>query len=379
MNDLPEPPDENEAGKAKTRRLIAVGGGLTLLVLVAGYVFLLSLASNPGTQGGSGAVTPLAAGFPVGGNRTTSHAGVVNMQSNSYYAPRSTPPIQPALLPTGPLVQAMNGYMVTLYPWYADSIRIALTYTVQSSFESLTEPAFGALYGEEPREAYEPRLTAGNSTALHGQPSDCPAIQMNENCSALVFDVRDLNLPSKLKMHLVLNTIEFLAGNPRAGWDTHHVRGPFNFDFSLPVDNAQRVADLNQTARTEDGGTLAIERVIVTHHEVRLIWRYDEPTQPVPTRTPLLRWTGLEFYQCCSLEVHAGTQSFNPIAHGFTSDKSIRGDDVLTASLMDEQGEWTISTWYMSFSSRNMVDPPRPGPVFRFTMPPPVNSSKQQK
>jgi hypothetical protein len=386
------------------RRLAAVGAALALLALMQ----WMDPARNPATDGtGSNGrpVTQRTTRTPAASsnNHRASNANAIDRQpagsGNANYAPPSYP--APALVT--PLSQTVNGYTVTLYPIYASASRIVLTYTVQSIYEDLRRAdPYVALRGEDgpfvvavsytdtpvgyvpdktatpspTREAYEPQLTADDGRAFPWLSNADSQILRPPTSSALVFDARQLtdNLPAKLNLHLELNKAEVLVGS---GVESalHVINGPFVFDFSMPVDPVRRVAEVNQSATTRDGETITLERVIVTRHEVRVIWRLDKSKQPQPSPQPSPTPRLLGYYVCCSLKLEVGaTSTVLERPWGESWGESAREDDVVSASLLDEQSEWAISAWYVSTWTGNMYYPPQPGPAFRFTVPPAIST-----
>jgi hypothetical protein len=294
-----------------------------------------------------------------------------------------------------PLRQTINGYTVTLYPLYADANRVALSYTVQSIFQDLSNvsgcetlvgqdpPCFadpvviygpGAVLQSTPqptptlRPYYEPQLSTSDGRILHWS-REASSWSTDQPGSTIVFDTQQPpdNISSTLKLHFALPQAEFSASRPPGAGGIREIKGPFAFDFYVPVDPLRRVAEVNQTAKGIGSDIITIDKVIVTSHNVRVIWHLNGPIQSpvgpfVPGQPPGL-------YACCNLSLTVGGKSVTfPLAY----DPPTAGDIVADASLMDEQGDWTISTSYFSTWTGNMYYPPKPGPSFHFTMPPPI-------
>jgi hypothetical protein len=172
------------------------------------------------------------------------------------------------------------------------------------------------------------------------------------------------------------NATNRLPGNSlNANSNLYEIKASYTSDLSMPTDLLRRIAEVNQEATTRDGDRIIIERVIVTREDVSIIWRLDKSTrpQPSPTRGPLPYYIG---YGCCFLKLQVGDKSISFRTVGFPGGSSEAGrrEEVTAAKLINKQGEWTISAWYYSTVIRDGYDPPLPGPVFRFTMPPAINS-----
>jgi hypothetical protein len=359
----------------KVKYLPAIYSALMLLALVGGLVIVLSPDANTGLTDSTpvsklGIADPTPVARPsshvpaVSGNHTASNANATNRQRGSSSGTNSLVPSYPTLAPVRPLSQTVNGYTVTLYPWYANANRIVLTYTVQSSYEDLsTISPFQHLHGEEPwntsappREVYIPRLTSDTGSAFRWLSTAYWQIPRNPRSSALVYDARDLVLPPELKLHLELNLAEVLVLDSRGAGMMHTIKGPFRFDFSLPVDRVRRIAEVNKTATTRDGDTLIIERAIVTRYEARVVWRLDKSNHPLPSPTaPLFRDIS---YACCSLKLVVGPQSVD-VPHVISSHEQLSGDDVVAGSLMDWQGDWLISaSYYVNMDGQYVLSKP---------------------
>ncbi|HEX8598045.1 MAG TPA: hypothetical protein VF952_05955 [Chloroflexia bacterium] len=173
-------------------------------------------------------------------------------------------------------------------------------------------------------------------------------------------------------MHLTLNIAQVQVPQSNGDPVMREVKGPFTFDFTLPVDPLRRIADLNQVVTTANGDKITLTRVIATRHHVRVLWRLGKSSgweRPHATEVPefaLLGW-----YTCCYLRLEVGGKSaYFKKAEG----PSTSQDDVATASVLAEQGDWTISAWYYSTWTGGRIEPDARGAVFRFTMPPAIES-----
>src|SRR5262249_37645250 len=135
----------------------------------------------------------------------------------------------------------------------------------------------------------------------------------------------------------------------------------------------RRSATLNQSATTAEGDTISIRNVIVTHHNVRVLWRVDESAQPQPTIAQGL--PAMDWYACCSLKLDVGGTSI-PFSYSypnpFAQNQSPERNAVAPATLFDEQGDWTLLLSYFSTFPGNAYFPPLPGPTFHFTIPSPI-------
>jgi hypothetical protein len=171
-------------------------------------------------------------------------------------------------------------------------------------------------------------------------------------------------LPAALKLHLTLNTAMILVPQAEGGATIRDVKGPFTFDFTLPVDPVRRIGEINRTITTERGLTITLTRVIATRHHVRMSWRlgYAPPqTLTSPSNS----------YACCSLGLEVGGKSVDfreavgPTPSGYA---------VADVSVLGEQGDWALATSYYSTWTGNMYYADRPGPALHFTLPAAITS-----
>jgi hypothetical protein len=372
-------------------------------VFTALAVWLILTLSNPSDQV-TPRPTPIVGRGPVAPPPTNNHTfSNVNSFGKSQ---GGSARVYPLLEPLAPFSQTVNGYTVTLYLLYADANRVVLTYTVQSAFQDLTtisacDPLVGqdqpcyvsgvTIYGPggvivatppptpTPRPYYEPKLTADNGRTLPWS-RDMAWHAEDQFSTRLVFDTQlpPEALPAQLKLHLAMDIAQFYFLNSHTGGlYSRDIKGPFAFDFTLPLDPERSILELNQTATTSVGDKITIEKVIATRNNVRVRWRLEKPSQPQPTIGAGITDRGL--YACCSLKLEAGGKFVNfpyiyPYFYPYLSPYGPLPEleTIADASLMDERGEWTISVSYFSTYMGNAYFPPVPGPTFHFTMPPPI-------
>jgi hypothetical protein len=266
-----------------------------------------------------------------------------------------------------PITQTVDRYVVTLYPTYANTNLIVMTYTVKRLHmsEDYTTISLGPslkAFSNNPSLADE----AGRSfPSIH--PS---ALFQDYSTNYVVFDAQQLgdSLPTDIHLHLVLDELTIGESEPGSLSYGHELKAPITFEFSMPVDRVRRIGDVNQTVTTRNGDTVTIDKVIATRHDVRIIWRVDRRYWPAYNyHNPFIR------DECCRLRLRDGNKSitFWPLA---SSDTVVR-DQVAASSLFYEGGEWVISAWYVPSTPivRDNIPPDQPGPVFRFTMPPAQN------
>jgi hypothetical protein len=382
-------------GFPEIRRHAVVLGGLLLMAVAVGLLITLSMGSNPTYDPASRTIGDTRA--PVSSNNyRADNANMINRQRSGSSNASSAPGGQATPGQVEPISQTTNGYTVTLYPLYANASRIVLTYSVQSAYEDLsTISPFEPLRGEDRLtvfatstpmgpsahpmsipsptiEAYEPILAGAYGGVFPWVRDAGWQIPKAPGSAPLVFDSRQLgdNLPRELRLRLELNKAEVWIVDSSGGATLHQIKGPFSFDFSMPVDPVRRIVDVNLRASTRDGDII-LKRVVVTRHEVRTIWTFDKSRQP--QRTPTAWPYGYGMYACCSLKLEVGGESVD-FATAWGGSQG--GDDIVSASLLDEQGEWTISAWYVSTWMGNMYYPPQPGPEFHFIVPPATNSPR---
>jgi hypothetical protein len=383
----------------KISRLTAIYTAVGLAALLAGLVVVLLLRSKPvadnrRSAGDAARATEhhrLAPSLGNTGNHVASNANAINRSQGGPSSVSPTPIVYPTLAPVEPMSQTVGGYTVTLYPLYADANRIALTYTVQSVYPlpgklSMCEP----LPGQDPfcpdhppagmspsplptREAYRPQLTgAGGEDFPWVEVPPRQAAQLGTPIGSLLMFDSQLSpdrLPAELKLHLTLNTVRIQVPQDDGVAITGQVKGPFTFDFSLPVDPVRRIAEVNQTLTTDLGDKITLNRVIATRHHVRISWRLEYATRPGVTSGP-----GRFYYACCSLQLEAGSKSVRFTARQGPSWSGYDIAEVEEAPVLGEQGEWRITTSYYSTWTGNMFYPDLLGPAFHFTMPPAITS-----
>jgi hypothetical protein len=374
------------------RKLAAIYATIVLIALVMGLIGALFLQVNP-TNNTPTPVTERSQNARTSAsisNYTASNANVVNGAQGHPSNANATPPIYPTLPPVTPLSQTVDGFTVTLYPMYADANRIVLSYTVQSSYDDPSQ-VFGCVpsprqippcfvstrvaEGLPPNtEDFKPQLTGDNGRVFPWSAGSVWQDSSMPRGSLLIFDAQQPpeSLPAELHLHLTMNkahTLIQIPGDAAISWD---VKGPFIFDFSLPLDPVRSVAELNQTVTSPGGHKITVERVIATRHDVRVVWRWQVSTQPQPTPSMGMP-VGAPYgrYLCCYLKLEVGGKSATfSRTPGLPASKT----DIVDVSVLDERGEWTISTWYASTWTGDSFDPDWPGPVFHFTMPAPTNS-----
>lgn len=385
------------------RHISSYGLGL-LVALVAAVVLVLSTGLNATTHN----TTPPAVSCtpaPVGSsNNAMSNVIALDGQQGGSSAAKRTAASYPTPVPSQPVSQTVDGYTVTLYPMYANANLIVLTYTVQSSYEDLSKVSrFGSLHGEkqpyatlgvtvpvgstppaaatsDPRaESYEPRLTDASNHAFPWLRDAGWQLYRDPATSVLVYDVGQLTmtLSARLQMHLLLNKAEVPIADEQGGATLHEVNGPYRFDFSLPLDPLRRIAEVNQTATTLQGDSITLVSAIVTRDSMRTTWRLNKSTQPAGNPSSIRGLYAYDLYACCTLKLDVGGHATDFLTTGYLGPQSGEsGDkaDVLIGSLLDEQGQWKISTWYYSTFTGDAYYPPEPGPVFRFSVPPAANS-----
>lgn len=396
----------------KITRLTAIYTAIGLAALLVGLIAVLLLRSSPVVDNLRRAYDTaratehhrLAPGLENRGNYVGANANAINRSQGrpptNSPTPTSTisltPIVYPTLAPVEPLSRTVAGYTVILYPVYADANSVVLTYTVQSLHPlpdklSMCEPLPGQVTSCPPyplgpagmspspimpRAAYSPQLIGadgGNLPWLRGSRLQDAQLDTPRG-SLLVFDpqLSPEQLPAELKLHLTLNMAWMRVPQDDGTPVSRDVKGPFTFDFSMPVDPVRRVAEVNQTLMTGRGHKITISRVIATRHHVRIFWRLGFSTQGVPTHPAGEPPDYMSnYYTCCSLSLRVGGKSVG-FHTGLVTPTS--GYSVVDASFLDEQGDWTINTSHYSTWTGSMHYPDMPGPSFHFAMPPAITS-----
>ncbi len=332
------------------KRLRVIHRVLALLVLTGMGVFAQTWPMNSPNPAPISGKEQSARTSKTIGNNVVSNANAIGRQRNASTSAILNPRNYSTSAPAKPLSQTVNGYTVTLYPVYADANRIVLTYTVENSQNDVRAvPPFplSDIMGNL-REVPQPRLSDAQGRTF---PMLYPSKELDESLggSVLVFDSAALSvLPETLDLHLALDVAVPKEPND---YKALGIRGPFMFNFLLPVDLARRIAEVHQIAATY-GGTITIDKVVVARREARIFWRRADSNKSVAG--------------CgCSSRLEVGAVSSTPSSE---SGRQVDWEGLIDAALIDEQGEWTISTWYPSWG--NAYYPPQPGPVFHFTVPP---------
>jgi hypothetical protein len=294
------------------------------------------------------------------------------------------PPDYSTLPPVVPITRTEHGYTLTLYPMYASANLIVLTYSVQLPPEGQMQSSrpCGPVLGEEspcgdhsrypiptdPSAAYNPRLTDENGRTYPWLRENAEHIPHDFRTSELlVFDARQLTAGSsgRVKLRLELNVVARSTPTPNGGATVDWIAWPFRLDFTLPVERVRRVAEVNQTI-DHSGTKITIERVIVTRYDVRIEWHVKDAVQ-----TAEVNPFGHNTYACCHLVLRTGEKSA-----GFLHQSALAGQsepertNFAAGSFMSEEGTWEIKAWYYSTYAGDEYYGPRPGPVFRFLMPP---------
>jgi hypothetical protein len=266
---------------------------------------------------------------------------------------------------------------------YANANLIVLNYTVQSLEEDLSKvfpdrPLPGDDWGTGDY-SYEPQLRRNDGLAFPWLRDAGWGIPKESGSSLLVYDARQLaeNLPTELKLHLTLDKAEVLIPLKAGGGSMHRIKGPFTFDFSMPVDTVCRIGEVNQTATGHEGDRITIEKVIATRHNALVTWRLEKSTASGASATPTR--SASDFYTCCRVRLGSGPQSptFEVALPSLSGEPEV-GDSIIFGNFTDKQDEWIISMWYVSTWIGDMFYPDQPGPVFRFTVPPATNSLQAQ-
>ena len=320
-------------------------------------------------------------------NDPIANAFAARMPQSGFPGAYPTPANYPLLALDRPLVSAVNGYTVTLHAGYANANRVVLRYTLQSAYvEFCNVGPCDTLPGQEPpcwasepaiwpatplprptSEPAETMLTTGDGRTFKKPAETYTGTGGSPIETTIVFDAPQPaeKVLAELKLHLALPYAEFRIPTEGGGAHIRSVRGPFAFDFTVPVDTARRVAKLNRTATTTRGDRITIEQVVATRQDVRVTWRAGKLAQASSSPTSL---PGIErFYACCSLMLEVGGKS---TTFRETSWQPEGGLAITDASVFDLQGELIVSAWYYSTYTGDMYYPPLPGAVFRFTMPP---------
>lgn len=271
------------------------------------------------------------------------------------------------------LSQTINGYTVTVQRVYADSNRIVIGYTLDSS-QGADLPAEVSLTNDKGTEF--PAIS-GNGTGMEAGTAG----------HVLIFDSTVLqDTPPLLKLHLKMELVDFSLGlepAPTAGLNNSNTAGakgpstgkigagPFNFSLSVPVISARSI-EVQQTARAANVD-VTLERLIITPSETRAILRWVSPDGKLdPTR---FTWTPV-----VSLEEGYTYANPQPDANnGWANQSRQLGDDRWSATfpaiLYNNSGEWTLAVTEIVGTEKSEGGANQQeriaGPwIFHFTLPP---------
>ncbi len=260
---------------------LAVGGLLALLLLV----------------GGLGLLSPHRA------DSVRATAGTLTVATPPPWAP-------------GPLMQARDGYTITIQPVSADLNRVVISYTMTSPVEEFRalQPLFGGGANYTPvlrtqQGAILPwfggalyhrvRVSAGAPTPTPGPVTTTALMMFDTEAAALSGPLQlDLTIPvGRIARGVV--TSQVIAPNspiteavtivdlpdPRTPSAAPTPILPFHFQFTMPVDTRRRVADVQQTIE-QHGVRITLDRVVVTASEARITLHGDVPNAPT-LRVPM--------------------------------------------------------------------------------------------
>ncbi|MDQ2806789.1 MAG: hypothetical protein M3Z04_07720 [Chloroflexota bacterium] len=228
-------------------------------------------------------------------------------------------PSTPSPWAAGPLVQARDGYTITIQPISADLNHIVISYTMTSLAREVR-----VLYPLLRRGAdYTPSLQTPNgqilpwysgygsrglrySTTQPPPPEESPIT----SSAFMMFDTAAAgDLPDSLQLDLTIpvgrvvtdipttqtiaphSPITDIINLPFGGTQqvTQQPVLPFHFQFAMPLDRRRRIAEVNQTI-TQQGVAITLDRAVVTASEARITLHgavLDDPRLQVPL--PYLR------------------------------------------------------------------------------------------
>lgn len=344
-----------------TRKLIIVCGVLLFVVIsgmiVAGMVMRHSAVEAPVTDK---QVAETQVVKPVG---NASNANSIRPTQNNASNANMSAPTYVLLAANKPITRTVNGYSVILKLEYANVNRIVLKYSVEKSQEEpwvYNEANPTAAPRAEPNNI---QLTSPDGSLFARSGEDEYLMRGNQSDILMVFNnVEPLgDSITSLRLHLVLKQVEL-----RIGQSHINIAGPYVFDFSIPVDQSKRVADVNQSVTTGSGDTFTIKKVIATRNDVRVWWHVDGTGKP--DGKP---WD-YEWYACCWLKLIVAGKTTNAIFGGSgpqVSPVSIDKDDIFDVNVFEDKGTWTIGTIYFSTYTGNRIIPRIDGPSFQVVMP----------
>jgi hypothetical protein len=345
------------------RKLIVFCGILLFLaisgLIIAGTVLRHSAPEAPVTNK---QVNETQVVKPVGNASNANNANnILNTQNNVTNANISAHTYD-LLDANQPITRTVNGYSVILKLEYANVNRILLKYSVEKSQEEpwvYNEANPTAAPVAEPNNA---QLTSPDGSLFARSREAEHLAKVDQSDIPLVFNnIEPLgDSITSLRLNLVLKQVEL-----RIGQSFINIAGPFAFDFSIPVDQSKRVADVNQSVTTASGDTFTVKKVIATRNDVRVWWHMDG------TGKPDARTFDQEWYACCWLKLIAAGTTTNAIFSGFGRQVSpivLDKDDIFDVEVFDDKGTWTIGTIYFSTYTGNRIIPPIGGPSFQVVL-----------
>ncbi len=309
-------------------------------------------------------------------------------------------PSTPSPWAPGPLMQARDGYTITIQSVSADLNRIVISYTMTSAI-----PDFRILYPQLGGGAnYTPVLRTHSGAILPwygGQPyhrvrfnpaAPTPTPGPVTSSALMMFDTEaaDLAGPLQLDLTIPVGRVERGVANsqrieanspitevvttvdlpdPRTPQVAPSPVPPFHFQFAMPLDTRRRVADVQHTIE-QHGVRITLERAVVTASEARITLHGDVPADP-RLQVPMP-----------DIRLHIDNEFAPPQANGnaLVSTRLYQNGDGLwtysyQGSLLAKNNDWVFYvqnvTEHDPRADSSAADTPVPGLwTFHFTVPP---------
>lgn len=301
----------------------------------------------------------------------------------------------------GPLVQARDGYTITIQPMSADLNRVVISYTITSPGQELrvlrSELGGGDSYTPVLRTHSGALLPWSGGLPYHrmrisaGAPTPTPGPVTNTALMMFDTEATDLSGPLQLDLTIPVGRVVQVVSNaqviephspitevvaivdlpdPRTPQVVPPAVSPFHFQFTMPLDTRRRVADVQQTIE-QHGVRITLDRVVVTASEARITLHGDVPAAPT-LRVPM-----------SDMRLHIENEFAPSQANGnalVSISAHQNGDNGpwiyrYLGSLLTKNNDWAFYvqnvTTYDPTAGNSATDTPVPGLwTFHFTVPP---------
>lgn len=276
------------------------------------------------------------------------------------------------------LTQSGCGFTMTVTRAYADATRIIIGYTISGPSGRTFVPGSSFLDAPAP-----PTLTDSQGRQLLMAISPAGLVEGTTEAQVLEFDAGAIagTTSQPIPLHLSVPYLVMTEQTTSATADTppcesHEqgastsqpgtrldiVKGPFNFDLSVPPSSDMRVANVQQTADA-DGEQVTLERVVVTPTDTQVFLRRGATIGKDVLRPQLTIGSdggtaAAPTYEAVPISVQTATGTFRYYNNVKNPAGLVEYDLVRAPSLYDDHSQWTL---VVPVGSQSVT--------FRFTVP----------